>query len=197
MTQIVAGRRLDGRIDGLFIAKGDGFVTERVFEAALTFEGLEGDHHAGLTRKSGGREPWYPRGTDMRNERQVSLIGADELKAIAGELGLAEVRPEWIGANMVLSGIRNLSMLPPRTLLFVDGGATLKVDGQNAPCRLAGRSVAEHAGLTERADIDDLALRFKDAAKRRRGLVAWVEKPGRIEGGAHVIARLPEQWIYA
>jgi hypothetical protein len=84
-------------------------------------------------------------------------------------------------------------MLPPRTLLFFEGGVTLKVDGQNAPCRLAARSIATHAGIE---DVETLVGNFKTAAKRARGLVAWVEVPGKIEAGAKVTARLPEQWIY-
>jgi MOSC domain-containing protein YiiM len=190
-------RRLDASVDAVLSATGRGFVTAKVTALDLSFEGIAGDHHAGLTRKAGGREPWYPRGTEMRNERQVSIVAADELKAIADEIGLPHVRPEWLGANIVLNGIPHLSMLPPRTLLFF-GGVTLKVDGQNAPCSHAARAIA--AGLTaegyERTDETRLILAFKDAAKRRRGLVAWVEKPGTIESGSPVSARLPEQWIY-
>ncbi|TJV38761.1 MAG: molybdenum cofactor sulfurase, partial [Mesorhizobium sp.] len=50
----------------------------------------------------------------------------------------------------------------------------------NGPCRIAGRSVAENAGM---ADREAGALLFPKAAKRLRGLVAWVEKPGRITAG--------------
>lgn len=192
MTNIIPGKRLDGRVAGLFMAKGKDFVTEPVAALDLGFDGIAGDFHQGLTRKSGGREPWYPRGTEMRNERQISIVAADELRQIADAMGVAEVRPEWIGANMVVEGIARLSMLPPRTLLFIEG-VTLRIDGQNAPCRLAGRSVADHLGLEK---PDEAALAFRKAAERLRGLVAWVEKPGRMEAGTHVVARLPEQWIY-
>ena len=37
---------------------------------------------------------------------------------------------------------RKPKTVPVSTLLFFKGGVTLKIDGQNAPCRLAGRSVA-------------------------------------------------------
>jgi hypothetical protein len=84
-------------------------------------------------------------------------------------------------------------MLPSGTLLFFKGGVTLKVDGQNGPCRLSGRSIAENAGM---ADIDAGALLFPKMAKRLRGLVAWVEKPGTISAGEDVSVRVPEQWIY-
>ena len=68
---------------------------------------------------------------------------------------------------------------------------TLKVDGDNGPCRIAGRSVAEKTG-----GGTDVELGFVPAAKKRRGLVAWVEKPGVIAAGESVEARIPEQWIY-
>lgn len=84
-------------------------------------------------------------------------------------------------------------MLPAGTLLFFKGGVTLKVDAQNGPCRIAGRSIAEHAGM---ADIEAGALLFPKAAKRLRGVVAWVEKPGTIRAGEEISARVPEQWIY-
>src|SRR6185437_11288928 len=148
---------------------------------------------AGHTRRSGGREPWYPRGTEMRNERQLSILASDELAQAAQGMGLAEIKPEWIGANLVLEGLPHLSMLPSGTLLFFKGGVTLKVDSQNGPCRIAGRRIAERAGMP---DLDAGALLFPKVAKRLRGLVAWVEKPGRIEAGEEVSVRIPEQWLY-
>ncbi len=111
------------------------FRTAPASALALSFDGIEGDFHAGQTRRSGGREPWYPRGTEMRNERQVSIVALDELALIAAGMGIAEIRPEWIGANLVLDGVRDLSMVPSGTLMFFSGGVTLKVDGQNRPCR--------------------------------------------------------------
>ena len=183
-------RKIVGTVTALFEAKGTDFVTSAVSEMELTFDGIPGDVHAGTTRRSGGREPWYPRGTEMRNERQVSIVSADELDATADAMGLREVKPEWIGANMVLDGITNLTWLPPRTLVFFENGVTLKIDGDNAPCRLAGRSIAKAVGR------DDMELKFPLAARNRRGLVAWVEKPGRIERGERFRAQVPEQWIY-
>jgi hypothetical protein len=192
--KIMPAKKLEGKVEALLLAAGEDFITALVSSLSLTFNGIDGDHHAGPTRKAGGREPWYPRGTVMRNERQISLLAFDELAAAAAEMGIAEIKPEWIGGNIVIGGIPNFSMLPPRTLLFFEGGVTIKIDGQNAPCRLSGRSIAENSGAE---DIERVALAFKDAAKRRRGLVGWVEKPGVVEAGAKVTARLPEQWIYS
>eukprot|EP01132_Coremiostelium_polycephalum_P007347 gene7347-9029_t len=192
-TDILPARKIVGRVSSLFQAPKDSFVTAATDTLDLTFEGIRGDYHAGLTRRSGGREPWYPRGTEMRNERHISVLAADELAMIAGAMGLAEVKPEWIGANMVVDGIPSLSMLPPRTLLFFEGGVTLKVDGQNAPCKVAGRSIAERA---QTPDHTATALDFVKASKRLRGIVVWVEVPGIIRSGEKIDARLPEQWIY-
>jgi hypothetical protein len=192
--EIFGARKFEGRVDALLVAEGKDFITAPVSSLNISFEGIEADHHAGLTRKAGGREPWYSRGTLMRNERQISLVAFDELQAAANEMGLTEIKAEWVGANIVVGGIANFSMLPPRTLLFFEGGVTIKIDGQNAPCRSSGKAIAMGAGV---ADVEGVALSFKDAAKRRRGLVGWVEKPGVIESGAKVTARLPEQWIYS
>src|SRR5690606_17284334 len=139
---------------------------------ALDFRGIAGDIHAGHTRRSGGREPWYPRGTEMRNERQLSIVAPDELALIARDMGIPEIRPEWIGANMLLEGLPHLSMLPCGTKLFFKGGVTLKIDGQNVPCRIAGQRVARHARMP---DEDAGSLLFPKVARRLRGLVAWVE----------------------
>ena len=190
---IVPGRKLTARVEGVYVAPGDHFETQAAETLKLDFEGIAGDFHRGHTRRSGGREPWYPRGTEMRNERQLSIVAPDELDAIARQMGIAEVRPEWIGANLVLGGVPRLSMLPSGTLMFFRGGVTLKVDAQNGPCRIAGRCVAERAGM---GDVEAGSLLFPKVAKRLRGLVAWVEKPGEIRPGEEVSLRIPEQWIY-
>lgn len=189
--RIVAARRMEGHIASILKTPDDDFRTAPVEELAVTFDGIPGDFHAGTTRASGGREPWYPRGTVMRNERQVSILATDELAEIATAMELPEVKPEWIGANLVIDGLARLSMIPPRTRLVFEGGAVLRVDGQNAPCRVAGKAIAEN--YPEREELD---LLFPKVAKRLRGLVTWVEKPGVIAAGEAVVANIPEQWIY-
>lgn len=191
--EIVPARKLAASVAGVYIASSGDFRTRAVDGLDLTFEGIAGDIHSGATRRSGSREPWYARGTEISNERQLSVVAPDELALVARRMGIAEVKPEWIGANLLLAGIAHLSMLPAGTLLFFKGGATLKVDGQNHPCRIAGRAIAEAVGM---ADHEAGALLFPKNAKRLRGLVAWVEKPGRIAAGEEVSVRVPEQWIW-
>jgi hypothetical protein len=186
-------KKLTARVAGLFHAPSDDFVTRPAEALELTFDGIAGDFHEGQTRRTGSREPWYKSGTKIRNERQLSIVAPDELALVSEKMGLSEIKPEWIGANLLIDGIPHLSMLPAGAMLFFKGGVTLKVDGQNHPCRLAGRSIGENSGSD---DVLNVALQFPKAAKRLRGLVAWVEKPGRIEAGEEISVRIPEQWIY-
>ncbi|MEL7454835.1 MAG: molybdenum cofactor sulfurase, partial [Pseudomonadota bacterium] len=167
------------------------FVTSACETLPLTFDGIPGDVHAGSTRKSGAREPWYTRGTEMRNERQLSLLSPNELALIARRLDIPEVKAEWIGGNLLLAGIPDLTLLPPRTLLFFDGGVTIRIDGDNAPCRFSGRSIqAQFEGR------DDIEMAFAKQAQNLRGLVGWVEKPGEIAIDEGFKARIPAQRLY-
>jgi hypothetical protein len=192
-VEILPSMKLNAVAAGVYDAPRDHFETREVQSLALDFQGIAGDFHAGFTRRSGGREPWYPRGTEMRNERQISIVAPDELAIVAKRMELDEIKPEWVGANLLMDGVRQLSMLPAGTMLFFKGGVTLKIDAQNGPCRFAGKLIAERAGMT---DIDAGSLLFPKVAKRLRGVVAWVEKPGRIEQGEEISVRVPEQWVY-
>lgn len=184
--------KVSGKVEGLFATLSpEDFQTTARQALELTFEGIPGDRHGGFTRMSGGREPWYPRGTEMCNERQVSLLSPQELALIAERMGLPGIEAEWIGGNILVSGIPSLTRVPPRTRLVFEGGVVVRVDGLNVPCRVAGASIAAH--YPER---DGLDLLFPKVAQGLRGLVGYVEKPGRIEIGETVTAHIPEQWIY-
>lgn len=191
MVEFVPARKIIGSVAGVFHAMGEGFATTPVDELTLSYDGIPDDAHAGQLRKSGAREPWYERGTEMRNERQLSILADDELAAVAADMDIDELKPEWIGGNVVLSGIPHLSLLPPRTMLIFDGGVTIRIDGDNGPCRISGRSIAAQFDGRE-----DLEFAFPKQAKHRRGLVGWVERTGTIKPGEGVTARIWEQWIY-
>ncbi len=195
--KIIPARKIQGRVSEVLQAKGKSFVSEPVSSLPLSYGGIAGDFHEGLTRKSGGREPWYKRGTKMRNERQLSILSEEELVEIAKEMGIEKLEAGWIGANLVFEGIPNLSYLPARTLIMFGNGTTLRIDGYNAPCRQAGGSISKHIG----EDVEDhsrtqTALDFKDASHMKRGLVAWVECEGEIRAGDEFTARIWDQWIY-
>ncbi|WP_289465144.1 hypothetical protein, partial [Klebsiella pneumoniae] len=78
--------KLLANVAGIYVAPGNGFVTVRTDALDLDFEGIAGDYHRGHTRRSGGREPWYGRGTEMRNERQLSIVAPDELGLVARKM---------------------------------------------------------------------------------------------------------------
>lgn len=67
-------------------------------EAFAGFAGVEGEVHAGLKRPSCSRVTGqYPRGTEIRNVRQFSVLSAEELAMIARDMGLAQLDPSLLG----------------------------------------------------------------------------------------------------
>ncbi|WP_417768136.1 MOSC domain-containing protein [Stappia sp.] len=190
--QIVPARKIAATtVKVLATQDPEDFRTTWTAALKLGFEGIPGGRHAGYTRRSGSREPWYPRGTEMCNERQVSILSVEELAEVAADMGLPRIEAEWIGGNVLTEGLPRLSLVPPRTRLVFAGGAVLRVDGDNVPCRIAGASIGEH--FPDREGID---LLFPKTARRRRGLVAYVERPGVIRPGEAVTAHIPEHWLY-
>lgn len=188
--EIVPATRVKGRVVALFSTTDpDDFETAAVERLDLRLDGIVGDRHGGFERLSGGREPWYGRGTPIRNGRHLSILSVEDLDEIAVRLSLPTVDPRWIGANIVVEGIPRLSFLPRATRMAI-GEAALHVDDQNAPCRVAGRSIARHTGRPE------LELAFPKEARRLRGIVAAVDKAGEIAVGDAVVGHLPEQWMY-
>jgi MOSC domain-containing protein YiiM len=163
---------------GLAPPGGHDFVTQPVASLVLTFAGIDGDRHAGLTHRAGVRQQHLPKGTVLRNARQVTLVSTEELALVARALSLPVVAPAWLGANVLLSGLPALTQLPPSTRLVGPSGLSLVVDGENEPCRQAGRAVARGAQVDEA-----LAARFVKAAWGLRGVVAWVECPGVLRVG--------------
>ncbi|MHB8646922.1 MAG: MOSC domain-containing protein [Thermomicrobiales bacterium] len=170
---------------------GHYLVSTRVPEVRATLEGLAGDRHAGFTRHADARVPFYPRGTKIHNSRQVSLVAEEELAAIAAHMGVTVIEPEWIGANLVLRGIPNLSMLPPMTRIFFPEYATIALEGENHPCVYPGKAIQSHY-----PDMPGLGKQFPKAAHHLRGVVGWVERAGMIRAGDAVRIDVPEQISY-
>ena len=159
---------------------------EPVAEMPLTFDGLTGEVHAGRTRPSCSRVTGlYPRHTEIANARQVSLVSVEEMAAVAEALGLGAMDYAWVGASVVLEGIPDLSHLPPASRLQGEGGATLVVDVENIPCLQPARTIERARPGHGRA--------FKAAAEGRRGVVAWVERPGTLRLGERMRLHVPSQ----
>jgi len=191
MAEYLPARTIEAMVKGVYWAPRDTFVSEPLEVLNLTYDGIPGDRHAGLYRNSGPREPWYPRGTPMRNERQLSILSAEENAEVAAALAIDELRPEWIGGNILLSGVPQLSQLPPRTLLMFPSGATVRIDGDNGPCKKSGAAIA--ANVPGRPDLE---FGFVKAAKHKRGLLGWVEREGEVRPGDVVRLRTWEQSLY-
>lgn len=156
----------------------------------LTFEGLAGECHHGLTRPSCSRvTSQYAKGTPIKNERQVCIISEEELAVIAGKMGLERIDPARLGATIVLRGIPDFTFVPPSSRLQAPSGATVTVDMENRPCHLVSRSlVAEHG---------DMDTTFKAAAENLRGVCAWVAAEGRISMGDTLTLHIPDQRSWA
>jgi len=163
-------------------------ISEARNEIEAVIEGLVGDRHFGITKPSGVRERIYRRGTTIRNNRQFSATSAEELGTIAKALGLEELRPEWLGANLSLQGLPDLTHLPPLSRLVFPSGAVLLVYGENLPCKLPGE-VIQHLY----PEIPGLEPHFVKEAFGKRGVVGWIEVPGVIKLGDPVSVRLPKQ----
>ena len=156
----------------------------------LTFEGMPEDCHAGLTRPSCSRvKEQHPRGTEIANTRQVSILSAEELEDISETLGIEEFDPAWVGASIILRGIPDFTHIPPSSRLQADNGATLVVDMENRPCVLPGRVIERENPGHGKA--------FKAAAVNKRGVTAWVEREGSLAVGDILRLHIPDQRSWA
>ncbi len=155
----------------------------------LGFEGVVGEYHSGLTRASCARvRTQYAEGTQIRNTRQLSIVSEEEVAATATAMGIPAILPQWIGATLVVSGIPEFTLIPPSSRLIWHDGPSLVVDMENAPCIFPAREIDVHHPGAGKS--------YKTAAKQRRGVTAWVERPGTLELGAPFTIHVPPQRIY-
>ena len=114
-------------------------------------QGVVGDHYASATQGA----------------RQVTVIPAEHLTAIAAYLGKDSIPPELLRRNVVVRGI-NLAALKGRS--FRLGSAVLENSGECHPCskmeRLLGtggyNAVRGHGGITARV-LEGGEVRLRDA----------------------------------
>jgi hypothetical protein len=181
-----------GRITwlGLVPDRSRGLVAEAVERLVVRFDGPEGETHGGLTRLSCSRvTAQYPKNTVIRNVRQLSVLGAEDLAGIAAAMGIDRLDPALVGATLVIDGIPDFSHVPPSSRLQAEGGATLVVDMENRPCTLPAKPIE--------ASLPGKGRAFKPAAAGRRGITAWVEREGTLRLGETVRLHVPDQPVWA
>lgn len=139
------------------------------------WDGIEGDRHSGQTKFAGVREDYVPKGTEVLNLRQASIVSKEELEEIAKRMGIPKVTGADLGANVVLSGIPELTKLPTGTIIKFSEQTLLLVTGENLPCVFPGKNIQARY-----PDIPKLANKFPKIAMGKRGLVAIVLRLGDI-----------------
>ena len=170
--------------------KRDGIRSAAMDAVYASYAGVEGDVHAGLTRRACVRvRDQYPEGTEIRNVRQFSIVSAEEMAEIAAEIGVDQLAPEWLGASIVIEGIPDFSHVPPSSRLQTEQGTSLVVDMQNRPCVYPGREIEK--------DQPGHGKAFKPAAKSRRGVTAWVEREGPLSVGDTMRLHIPDQRVWS
>lgn len=168
-----------GKVVGLGVCERGQVESSPVLSLSLTALGIVGDRHAGATLVAGPRQKGVARGTVLPNTRQVSLVSAEESKAIALALGVERVDFTWLAANVELEGVEALTSVPQGALLEFSGGVVLALEGENEPCRKVGRVIAAKTGRP-------LESAFVKAAHGRRGLIARVQRGGTVTLGEQV-----------
>ncbi len=158
--------------------------TTSIEQAEVDYTGFPEDIHSGLTRASCVRvQSQYPKGTEIRNTRQLSVLSVEELSSIQKTLDLDTLDPCWVGANIVLEGIPGFSQIPPSSRLIADNGTSLVVDMENAPCRFPGEIIEQHRPGHGKG--------FPKAAVGKRGVTLWVERPGSLSVGDKLTLHIP------
>lgn len=167
-----------GKVEGIYTAKDPAtFVTREVPDFRVELAGIPGDRHYGLLRPADSRQNIYPRGTMIANRRQISIVSSEECMRIARQMGLPELKPEWLGANVLVSGLEILTELPAGVRFLFPDGTGLINEGENLPCIGPGKVIAEMIG------DEGLARKFVSAALKLRGIVCSVEREGMIRRG--------------
>ena len=189
---LMSRAKFEGKVEALYSrpSRDDGFEKPERKSLRLLFSGPEGDCHAGLTRASDSRTlPVYPRETEIRNVRQMTVISGEEMEEVARAMNLDAIDPMWLGANLLARGIPDLTLLPPSTRLQFPSGATLVVDLENPPCSQVAKVISKMYPAE--------GPEFVKAGKNKRGITAWVEREGDVKRGDAIAVWLPVQRHYS
>ncbi|UWQ92318.1 sulfurase [Aliisedimentitalea scapharcae] len=172
------------------VAQGESLRSVPRDSLTLGFDGVAREQHEGLTAPSCVRvRNLHPEGTKIANVRQLSILSQEELDVIAAEMEMETLDPSYLGATMVVRGIPDFTHIPPSSRLQGPDGCTLVADMENRPCIFPGREVE--------ADSPGHGPKFKPAATGRRGITAWVQRPGALKRGDKIRLFVPDQRAWA
>ena len=187
--------KLTASVVSVHAGSNDDMSKQELAAIDVQLDGIVGDAHRSYVRKAWAGDK-QAEGTVRRNERQWSAVSLEELAEIQDAMDLVErPTPTELGANLCLSGIRELSRLPKGTVLRFPSGAELIVEEYNPPCHDMGKKLAATHQTRSGKPLSSTA--FSKAAKLSRGLVGVVEVPGAIEAGEEVEIEIYESpaWL--
>jgi MOSC domain-containing protein YiiM len=187
--------KLKATVVSVHAGSNDDMSKEEHTSIEVELDGIVGDAHRSYSRKAWAGDK-QAEGTVRRNERQWSAVSIEELGEIQESMNLTGApTPTELGANLCLSGVRQLSRLPKGTVLKFPSGTELIVEEYNPPCHDMGKKLA--STHTTRSGEPLPSTAFSKAAKLNRGLVGVVEVSGVINAGDEVQIELYEtpSWL--
>ena len=152
LAALISAPMRPGRVEWIGLRPKRHEAVQSVDEATLdTREGVIGDHYRSATTGS----------------RHVTLIGREDLAAIAAFLDRAEVTPDELRRNIVIAGLNLLALKDKRFRL---GEAVLEMTGECHPCSRMEETFGQggynavrgHGGITARV-LEGGTVRLGDA----------------------------------
>jgi MOSC domain-containing protein YiiM len=191
----VSVKKLHAAVVSVHTGSNDDLSKDQHASVQVELDGFVGDRHRSFERTTWQGDK-QNEGTIRRNERQWSAVSVEELAEIEEAMDLIEpLTASSLGANLCLSGLKDLSRLPRGTVLKFPSGAELIVEEFNPPCHDMGKQLASVLGTRSGKPLSSTA--FSKAAKLTRGVVGVIEVAGKISAGDEVTIEIYEtpQWL--
>jgi len=188
-------KKLHAAVVSVHTGSTDNLSKDQHTSVQVELDGFVGDRHRSFERTTWQGDKQHE-GTIRRNERQWSAVSVEELTEIEEAMDLIEpLTASSLGANLCLSGLKELSRLPRGTVLKFPSGAQLIVEEFNPPCHDMGKQLASVLSTHSGKPLSSTA--FSKAAKLTRGVVGVVEVAGEISAGDEVTIEIYEapQWL--
>lgn len=177
------------RCEFTVVSLGIGLPSREVESLTFNAHGIvEDNKHFGPTLISGPRvrkgAPVVPAGEIDENWRMFSAISVEDFRVIKEQYEqeynrkLDELHERYLGANIILKGIKNFSLCTTGSVLDFYDGPTLCVSSENTSCKTPGKFIAQDFDLP----VSE-ARKFVGFANGYRGVVGKVLKGGVLRQG--------------